>query len=139
LPSPEPGHPVAAKKPTCEIRLSCRLPEYLGLLPRGYSAPGWQGAKAKADRQPPPAPAPRHSPPPFRAPARPPVNRQGMTPLKPLPERERAESAVTQPPRMADFACPHCETTLEVDPTSLAASEALSCPACQGIIHLEFE
>lgn len=115
------------------------LPEYLGLLPKGYSAPGWQGARAVADqgtaRRSAAAPSRRQSP----QPRRPPADRPGLPPSKPFAERKPAGPSGLPSARMADFVCPHCQAGLEVDLGSLPVGASLSCPACQGIVHLVLE
>ena len=97
------------------------LPEYLGLLPKGYSSPSRKdcGSKARGEL--------RHH---AAAPRRPPP---------PPPERPAAEGVPVASARTTTFPCPHCQASLELDLDALPAAGSLSCPACKGTIELVVE
>lgn len=119
------------------------LLEYLGLLPKGYSAP-------RRQTKPRPEPAPVYQPPPDRIyhqateqprtpihfPAKP---QEPPAPLKPFAERARPESPRMPSDHVQTFSCPHCQTELELDMAALPTSNSLLCPACKGTIDLVFE
>ncbi len=106
------------------------LLEYLGLLPKGYSAPKRQRAKTE------PIPQRAYEPPVAQS------HRQPPPPPRP-PVHFPAKSPEPQPPpaaaKVQSFPCPHCQAELELDLATLDTRSTLHCPACKGKIHLELE
>ncbi len=118
------------------------LPEYLGLLPKGYSAPKRHLPQAKPEpTYQPPVEQIYHQPTQHtRAPIHfPPKPQEPPAPLKPFAERARPESSRMPSDNVQSFPCPHCQTELELDVATLPASKSLLCPACKGTISLVFE
>jgi len=109
------------------------LPEYLGLLRKGWSSP------SQSTRDPEPAAA-AHRPAAeaYRPP--PPPSSEPLPPLKPFADEAGpgSESRLSAE-NMQAFDCPHCQASLELNMTSLPASKSLLCPACKGTIDLVLE
>lgn len=106
------------------------LPEYLGLVPKGYSAPD------RRQTRPEPIPQRAYEPPITQSYYQPPPQPRAPVHFPTKTQEPAPQSTATQ---VRSFPCPHCQTELELNLSSLAARKSLHCPACEGKINLVLE